>query len=54
MENISALFSLQKSTYPLPVAYDFFCSKLEKTLSEIYEGNSNFATSPVQFPFEKR
>lgn len=31
-----------------------FCSKLEKTLSEIYEGNSDFATSPVQFPFEKR
>lgn len=54
MENISALFSLQKSTYPLPVAYDFFCSKLEKNLSEIYEGNSDFATSPVRFPFEKR
>ena len=54
MENISALFSLQKSTYPLPVAYDFFCSKLEKNLSEVYEGNSDFATSPVQLPFEKK
>lgn len=27
MENISALFSLQKSTYPLSVAYDFFLLK---------------------------
>lgn len=29
MENISALFSLQKSTYPLPVAYDFFAQSLK-------------------------
>lgn len=44
---------VRKKYYP-DVAYDFFCSKLEKTLSEIYEGNSDFATSPVQFPFEKK
>ena len=37
MDNIASLFVLQKATYTLPVAYDFFCSELEKTLVAIFE-----------------
>ena len=37
MDNIASLFVLQKATYTLPVAYDYFCSELEKTLVAIFE-----------------
>ena len=37
MDNIASLFVLQKATYTLPIAYDYFCSELEKTLVAIFE-----------------
>ena len=32
MENIATLVEKQRSTYSLPVAYDYFCSELENTI----------------------
>ena len=37
MDNIASLFVLQKATYTLPIAYDYFCSELEKMLVAIFE-----------------
>jgi hypothetical protein len=35
IENISALFRMQKATYSSPVAYNYFCSELENMLMYI-------------------
>ena len=36
MENIGLLFDIQRASYPLPVAYDYFCSELENVLFFIF------------------
>ena len=36
MENISMLVSVQRDTYTLPVAYDFFCEDMENTLFYLF------------------
>lgn len=37
IDNIASLFSLQKRTYPLNEAYDYFCTELENMLKYIFK-----------------
>ena len=36
MEDIALLIRMQQDSYPLPVAYDYFCSELENALGYIF------------------
>lgn len=54
MDNIASLFVLQKATYTLPVAYDYFCSELEKTLVAIFENKEEPMKDMGDIPFEKK
>lgn len=36
MENISLMLEMQKSTYSMPVAYDYFCCELENILANVF------------------
>ncbi|MBQ9112780.1 MAG: DUF1836 domain-containing protein [Clostridia bacterium] len=36
MENIVELFEMQKNSYSLPMAYDYFCNELENMLSYVF------------------
>ena len=54
MDNIASLFVLQKATYTLPVAYDYFCSELEKTLIAIFENKEEPMKDMGDIPFEKK
>lgn len=53
MDNIASLFVLQKAIYTLPVAYDYFCSELEKTLVAIFE-NKKTKKDMGDISFEKK
>lgn len=37
MDNIPILVDLQKRTYPIQVAYDYFCSELENMLDYLFD-----------------
>ena len=54
MDNIASLFVLQKATYTLPVAYDYFCSELEKTLVAIFENKEKPMKDMGDISFEKK
>ena len=54
MDNIASLFVLQKATYTLPVAYDYFCSELEKTLVAIFEDKEEPKKETGDSSFEKK
>lgn len=54
MDNIASLFVLQKATYTLPVAYDYFCSELEKTLVAIFENKKEPMKDMGDISFEKK
>lgn len=54
MDNIASLFVLQKATYTLPIAYDYFCSELEKTLVAIFENKEEPMKDMGDIPFEKK
>lgn len=53
MENIAALFQMQKSTYAIEEAYNYFCEELEKKLKKLFAGDFADETSPAM-TFEKR
>lgn len=36
VQQISTMFSIQKTTYPLSVAYDYFCTEYENALKEAF------------------
>ena len=36
MDNIASLFVLQKATYTLPIAYDYFCSEVEEAIKAVF------------------
>ena len=54
MDNIASLFVLQKATYTLPVAYDYFCSELEKTLVAVFEDKEEPKKETGDSSFEKK
>lgn len=54
MESIAALFELQKSTYDLSVAYNYFCNELENMLQYIFEVNDKPQEVLVDAPFAKK
>lgn len=45
MENIEALFELQRQTYSPEVAYNYFCNELEHMLGVIFEGKEEEAVN---------
>lgn len=54
MENVSALFSYQKSTYSVEIAYNFFCDELENMLLYIFEINEEPPAASKDDPFAKK
>ena len=53
MENIAALFQMQKETYSIQEAYNYFCEELEKKLKKLFEGDFT-DENPADMTFEKR
>lgn len=53
MENIITLSERQRATYPLPVAYDYFCSELENMLYYVFGINDTPARVGVTDSHEK-
>lgn len=53
MENISALFQLQKRTYTLETAYTYFCTEFEAMLKRVFSGTEIFP-EPEEMPFAKK
>ena len=53
MENIAALFQMQKETYSIQEAYNYFCEELEKKLKKLFEGDIT-DENPADMTFEKR
>ena len=51
LENIVALFEMQKESYTLPMAYDYFCVELENMLAYVFglkdEPDRNLGVLPV-------
>ena len=45
---------LQKHTYPLPVAYDYFCTELEELLKYTFEVTDTMAYDDMESSDEKR
>lgn len=37
IQQVARFFEIQQKTYPLPVAYNFFCSELENALKEAFD-----------------
>lgn len=54
MENIAALFALQKKTYPGQIAYDYFCQELEDRLTATFQSVPVPETVDAEMPFAKR
>lgn len=54
MENISALFELQKSTYSTEKAYNYFCEELEHMVQMTFEKWSEQEPVSEDIPYEKR
>jgi hypothetical protein len=53
MENIIALSARQKKTYPIPVAYDYFCDELENMLHYVFGLSDTVAQIGVTASHEK-
>ena len=53
MENIAALFQMQKETYSIQEAYNYFCEELEKKLKKLFAGDFT-DENPADMTFEKR
>ena len=53
MENIAVLFQMQKSTYSIEEAYNYFCEELERKLKKLFAGDFADA-APLDMTFEKR
>ena len=53
MENIAALFQMQKGTYSIQEAYNYFCEELEKKLKKLFAGDFT-DENPADMTFEKR
>ena len=45
LENIVALFDMQKSTYTLPMAYDYFCCEFENMLAFVFGVKEDLQTN---------
>lgn len=54
MENILTLFELQKKTYSVETAYDYFCSELENGLHHLFELEEEPAADYKEMPFAKK
>ena len=54
MENISALFELQKSTYSTEKAYNYFCEELEHMVQMTFEKWSEQEPVSEDIPYEKK
>ena len=54
MENIAELFKLQKQTYTLQVAYDFFCDELEAMLENVSHRKIITPAIDEDMPFAKK
>lgn len=54
MENIASLLELQKSTYPIDIAYNYFCRELEYMIKMTFEKWHEPETVSEDIPYEKR
>ena len=54
MENISTLFQLQKRTYSLETAYDYFCTELENMLRAVFSQDMPPLDMEGTMPFAKK
>ncbi len=54
MENIAKLFDLQKSTYSLEIAYNYFCHELEYRIRMTFEKLDDKETVSGDMPYEKK
>lgn len=54
MENIAALMQLQKQSYTLDVAYDYFCSEIEITLNHLIHNEDGIPKISPAAAYEKR
>jgi hypothetical protein len=54
MENISALFGLQKQTYSLERAYNYFCCELEGMLESVFDSTQKPPEEEREMPFAKQ
>ncbi|MDO4189010.1 MAG: DUF1836 domain-containing protein [Lachnospiraceae bacterium] len=54
MENISSLLALQKSTYPIDGAYNFFCEELEYMIKMTFEKWNELEHVSEEMSYEKK
>ena len=54
MENISDLLNLQKATYSVDAAYNYFCEELEYMVKMTFEKKNELEHMAEDIPYEKR
>ena len=54
MEHIASLIDMQKKSYPLPIAYNYFCMELEKKLIILFEDRDESPLHTDGVSFEKK
>ena len=54
MDHIASLIDMQKRSYPLPIAYNYFCIELEKKLIILFEDRDETTLHTGGVSFEKK
>ncbi len=54
MENLISLIELQKTTYELETAYNYYCTEMESMLKAIFETDDRTNETPEELPFAKK
>ena len=54
MDHIASLIDMQKKSYPLPIAYNYFCMELEKKLIILCEDRDESPLHTDGVSFEKK
>ena len=54
MDHIASLIDMQKKSYPLPIAYNYFCMELEKKLIILFEDRDESPLHTDGVSFEKK
>lgn len=54
MDHIASLIDMQKKSYPLPIAYNYFCIELEKKLIILFEDRDETPLHTDGVSFEKK
>ena len=54
MDHLASLIEMQKKSYPLPIAYNYFCIELEKKLITVFEDRDEQPLRTEGVAFEKK